>query len=367
MVCAETDWAALFVLETKNMLAETKKISVKFLTRISRNGTPDIWARQFPGAQPVWGNCRFIFDPDERNYDWLVAYEDLPKESGSKSGQELLACPSQHTLLVTTEPSSIKHYGKRFVSQFGVVLTSQDERSLPHPGAVRSQPGLFWYYGLSGRSVSFDELVNNPPLIKSRLISTVTSSKKQRQTLHRRRHQFAGDLKALLPELDLFGRGVRPVEDKAEGMRDYRYHVALENFVGRHHWTEKLADSFLACALPFYFGCPNATDYFPKGSFIPIDMFDSRGAARVIRNAIDSGEYERRLPLILEARRRILYEYNLFAVLSNLIEQRHSGAAMTPGLNLYSRHALRNESLGNFLESGWEKITSRLATLRHSR
>ncbi len=346
----------------------SKTFSVKFLTRNSRDGTEDIWTRQFPGGNPVWGNCRFIFDPDERNYDWLVAYEDLPKEGGTRKGRELLACPREHTLLVTTEPSSIKQYGRRFVSQFGCVLTSQEERALPHPAAVRSQPALMWYYGFGTEEmISFDELVEQPPLVKTRLISAVTSSKKQRQTLHRRRHLFTGELKALLPELDLFGRGVRPVQDKAEGMRDYRYHVALENFIGPHHWTEKLADSFLACTLPFYFGCPNADEYFPKESFIPIDIFDPPGAARIIRSAIDSGEYEKRLPLILEARRRVLYEYNLFAVLSKLIEQRHSGAAAAPGTTLLSRHALRTSSLGNFLESGVEKVISRFAALRHRR
>ncbi len=33
---------------------------------------------QFPGGVPVWGNCHFSFDPADRDYDWLVVYEDLP-------------------------------------------------------------------------------------------------------------------------------------------------------------------------------------------------------------------------------------------------------------------------------------------------
>lgn len=345
-----------------------KTIIVKFLARNSGQEPPDVWVRQFPGGNPAWGNCRFVFDPEVRDYDWLVAYEDLPKAGKSNKGRELLACPPEHTLLITTEPSSIKQYGRRFVAQFGCVLTSQDERALPHPGAVRSQPALMWYYGFGTHGmISFDDLRDHPPLAKTRLISTVTSAKAQRHTLHHRRHLFTGELKALLPELDLFGRGVRDIQDKAEAMRDYRYHVAVENFVGPHHWTEKLADSFLGCTLPFYFGCPNATDYFPEGSFIPIDIFDPPGAARIIRTTIENGEYEKRLPLILEARRRVLYEYNLFAVLSRLIEQRHSTAAVTPGLTLLSRHALRTASVRNMLESGLEKVVNRLAAFTKSR
>lgn len=353
------------------MSAETKPIIVKCLNRGSRQNPPTIWVRQFPGGVPTWGRCRFVFDPDERHYDWLTAYDDLPKESEGRSaqGRELLACAREHTLLVTSEPSSIKQYGRRFTAQFGWVLTSQSEAALPHPNAVRSQPGLHWFYGWGKqRILEFDELRDRPPLAKSRAISTVASSKQQRHTLHRQRYLFTGKLKALLPELEVFGHGVRDMDDKAEALDDYRYHVAVENFVGPHHWTEKLADSFLGCTLPFYFGCPNAADYFPEGSFIPIDIFDPPGAARTIRGAIENNEYEKRLPLILEARRRVLYEYNHFAVLSRLIEQRHSPTArVTPGVTLLSRHALRAASPLAALEVVYEKVRGRLAAFKAAR
>lgn len=351
------------------MSAENQFIIVKFLDRNSRRAPPDPWVRQFPSGETVWGKCRFVFDPDARSYDWLTVYDDLPRESGSAKGSEALACPREHTLLTTTEPSSIKQYGRRFVNQFGWVLTSQAERALPHPGAIREQPALLWYYGLGRqRMISFDDLRDRPPLAKTRLISTVSSSKAQRHTLHHRRHAFTGELKALLPELDTFGRGVRAMNDKAEALTDYRYHVAVENFIGPHHWTEKLADSFLGCTLPFYFGCPNATDYFPEGSFIPIDIFDPPGAARIICAAMKDGEYEKRLPLILEARRRVLYEYNHFAVLARLIEQRHSPSAeVTPGVTLLSRHALRAASPLTALEVAYEKVRGRLAAFKAAR
>jgi hypothetical protein len=354
-----------------SMSAENQFIIVKFLDRNSRRALPDPWVRQFPGGETVWGKCRFVFDPDLNLYDWLAVYEDLPRESSSATGSETLACPHEHTLLTTTEPSSIKQYGRRFVSQFGWVLTSQDERALPHPGAIRSQPALLWYYGFglkSQRMIPFDALRDHPPLAKTRVIATVASSKQQRHTLHRRRYLFTGELKKLLPELDVFGRGQRNMDDKAEALTDYRYHVAIENFIGPHHWTEKLADSFLGCTLPFYFGCPNAADYFPEGSFLPIDIFDPPGAARIIRAAIENNEYEKRLPLILEARRRVLYEYNHFAVISRLIEQRHSPTAkVTPGVTLLSRHALRAASPLAALEGVYEKVRGRLAAFKTAR
>ncbi len=84
-----------------------------------------------------------------------------------------------------------------------------------------------------------------------------------------------------------------------------------------------MADPFLGFALPFYAGCPNASDYFPNGSFVPIDPRDFEGSLATIRSVIENDEYEKRLPAILEARQLILEEYNLFAVLSREIERLH--------------------------------------------
>ena len=85
----------------------------------------------------------------------------------------------------------------------------------------------------------------------------------------------------------------------------FRYHIAIENHIAPHHWTEKLADVFLGHSLPFYHGCPNAADYFPADSFIPIDIHQPERVLEIIRQAIDRGEYERRLPAIVESRRRV--------------------------------------------------------------
>ncbi|MCA9026210.1 MAG: hypothetical protein KDA86_13460 [Planctomycetaceae bacterium] len=142
-------------------------------------------------------------------------------------------------------------------------------------------------------------------------------------------------------------------------MSDYRYHVAVENHIAEHHWTEKLADAFLGATLPFYFGCPNASDYFPAESFIPIDIRDFDTAVSTIKDAIDSHQYERRLPVILETRRLVLEEINLFSVLSGEIEKRNDPAA-TPGQGalLWSRHAIRHEFLRHTLRFAWERINS---------
>ena len=341
-------------------------IRVKLLSQLPAQQ----WHHQFPHGEPVWGNCEFLFDANVPDYDWLVVYDDVPRRSGEKREQarEALACPAAHTLLVTTEPSSIKIYGNGFTRQFGTVLTSQEAWALPHPGRIYSQPALHWFYGVGAdRVLPFDTMESSPPEAKSKDLSMVFSPKSMRHTLHRRRHDFMRFLMDGLPAMDVYGRGARPLDDKAEALDTYRYHVAVENFIGTHHWTEKLADAYLGLALPFYCGCPNATDYFPEDAFIPIDIRDPGQAREVIQHAMANGEYEKRLPAIREARRRVMHEHNLFAVLAREIARLHDpGNKTSPGQAILSRHALRKSSPSAAIADAYGKLRGRLVHLGRS-
>lgn len=344
---------------TNPSVEQTPKIRVKVISPIPER----YFLHQLPQGNPVWGNCRFSFDPADRHYDWLVVYEDLrtANKDPRKNRLEELACLRRHTMLTTSEPSSIKYYGNAYASQFGCVLTSQEAWALPHPNRIFSQAGLVWMYGLGAHhEIAFDDMVEHPPAVKAHDLSMVFSPKRMRHTLHHRRFSFMLDLMQLLPEMHVYGRGARPLDDKAEALDAYRYHVAIENYIGPHHWTEKLSDAFLGLTLPFYAGCPNAADYFPPESFIPVDMKDPAGAARIIRQAVLDNEYEKRLPAIIEARRRVLFEHNLFAVVSREIEKRHRPNAQTSDHGvIYSRHALRKKSLSHGLRDLYGKARIR--------
>lgn len=327
-----------------------------------------IWLHQFPHNEPVWGNCEFIFEREVRDYDWLLVYDDLPARPGEskKTTEEKLACPCAHTLLVTTEPSSVKIYGDDFTRQFGVVLTSQPEWALPHPQRIFSQPALHWFYGVGSREIEpFDCMLEHLPEGKSRDASMVYSPKAMRHTLHHHRARFMRWLAEHMPELDIFGRETaRTLDDKADCLRDYRYHIAIENFIGEHHWTEKLADPFLGLTLPFYYGCPNAMAYFPDDSFIRIDIRDPAGALDIIRTAIANNEYEKRLPALIEARRRVMFEHNLFAVAAREIAHLHRAKAQVgPGAVILSRRAMRLSSPAVALRDFYGKLRGRLLHL----
>lgn len=339
-------------------------IRVKVMTSVPRHAM----MHQLPGGVPRWGRCLFSLDPLDDQYDWLVVYDDLPArhDEARKKRHERLACPSAHTLLVTSEPISIKYYGNTYTRQFGHVLTSQEDWALPHPGRIYSQPALHWFYGFGkDASIPFDQMASQPPTNKQRNVAMVFSPKSMRHTLHHQRFQFMRRLMEIMPEMDVYGRGAKALSDKADALDTYRYHVAIENYIGMHHWTEKLADAFLGLNLAIYCGCLNAADYFPPDSFISVDINDPEGAARLIRQAIADNEYEKRLPAIIEARRRVMYEYNFFAVLAREIEKRHlpinGGGSQTI---LYSRHALRHRNPLTALGDLYGKLRARVLIMR---
>jgi len=338
-------------------------IRVKLISRFP----PAHWLHQLPHGSNRWDRCEFLFQRDAREYDWLVVYDDIPPEAGKpkSSASEILACAPSNSMLVTTEPSSIKIYGSDFTRQFGAVLTSQEAWALPHPHRIYSQPALHWFYGVgSTHVIPFDEIESRPPASKTRDLSMVFSPKSMRHTLHWRRNEFMQHLMSQMPEMEVFGRGARPLDDKAEALDDYRYHVAIENFIGPHHWTEKLADAFLGMTLPFYCGCPNAAEYFPQDSFIPIDIRDPDAAVRTITDAIANNEYEKRLPAILEARRRVMQEYNLFAVLTREITRLHRPDSGFEEVKLVlSRHAVRQSSPAAAVRDIFGKLRGRLVHL----
>lgn len=314
-------------------------IRVKITIKYGAANIGDGWKALCPGRQPVWGRCRFIFDPADNAYDWLVAIHDLPP---ARTGTPfLLTCPASNTLFVTTEPASITKYGKNFVRQFGHLLTSQEEKDLPHPNAIRSQTGNVWFYGKN-----YDEAAAmTEPCEKTRLFSTVCSSKRQGHTLHAKRYDFTQRLKAALPEMDIFGHGVRFIEHKYDALDPYAFHLAIENHYAPHHWTEKLADAFLGYTIPIYYGCPNVFDYFPEGSVIPIDLHDFDAALKTIRDALTPENYRQRLPALLEARRRVMERYTFPALISNLIADLHDATPVparpaTPQ-RLYTRREMR--------------------------
>jgi hypothetical protein len=318
-------------------------IRVKLVHRSSIANGNLAYRLQTPGNSAEWGKCTFIFDPLEEDYDWYVVIDDIPKIMPGYA--EELACPIENTILVTTEPSSITRYGRAFAKQFHYLITNQDAKVLPHPNGIRSQTGNYWFYGKD-----YDEIISVSELKKTKKISTICSDKREGHTMHRLRYDFTKIMEERIPELERFGRGFRWIETKAEALDDYEFHVAIENHIAPHVWTEKLADAFLGYTVPIYHGCPNVFDYFPQESLLQIDIHDIEGSIKKIKEIISTeGEYERRLEAVKEARRKVIEEYNLLAMINQIVESTEERQSNTSGCKIYNRRMMRVRYLPDLL------------------
>ena len=106
--------------------------------------------------------------------------------------------------------------------------------------------------------------------------------------------------------------------------------------------SEKLADPYLSGAVPIYYGCTNIDEYFPKDSYIAIDINNREEAYDTINSRIiDPKDYESRLDALREAQRLVLNEYNLLAILDQMISSHYSPTRKTSGRLLYNRKQMR--------------------------
>jgi len=316
--------------------------------RISTAARDWPWLRQTPGGSGIWGNCRFVVDEPVESCDLWVVYDGLLEPESTR-------CPPGATLFITAEPPSVKLYRPAFVAQFGAVRTCH--RQLTHPHVTLGQPALPWHVGRRqqshhnlGFTHDYDELKRIAAIPKDRLISVISSDKVQTAG-HRRRLALVRQLKAHFGgRLDVFGRGIREVNDKWDAIAPYRYHVALENGVYPHYWTEKLSDAFLAGAFPLYLGCPNVGEYFPAGSFAPLDANDPARAIATIEQVIADQRYERAVDDLTEARRLVLDRYNLFPVLAEMLEASPPKGDRVPTTLLPETNFPRRSKLGRIIQ-----------------
>lgn len=126
---------------------------------------------------------------------------------------------------------------------------------------------------------------------KTKMVSAIFSNKRFTEG-HRLRHQIAslwGD------RLDLMGSGYRPLENKIEGMIDYRYSVVVENCWDNCYFSEKLMDCFYTGAVPIYKGFSKSTEFFDGNGIITFDRADQLGP---ILDSIGEEDYVSRLDAI---------------------------------------------------------------------
>jgi len=273
---------------------------------------PDL-LRQTPGQNGEWDGIRFVLDPVS-TCDYLVVLNNrMHTDTRAR-------CPKDHVWALMQEP-----YEPGFTDwlierhdQFAKVYTH-------HPPTadtkyVRSQPALPWHV-----NKTFDELTAIPVPEKTGKLSGIVGDAMDLPGHFRRRMFLERLLQDRGIDLELYGKAIRYIEDKWDGLAPYKYSLAIENAVSPDLWTEKLADCFLSWSVPFYFGCPNILEYFPEDAMVIIDIHKPEESLARMKRVMAFGYWEKHLSALDEACRRVLYEYQLFPFLAGRIRSQPAG------------------------------------------
>lgn len=264
--------------------------------------------QQSPGGKGIWGDYQFVFSNDTGQYDyWVVVDEVMPRVETCKVSK-------RNTIFLTAEPPHISSYPVAFLNQFGTVATCHQSiisNPLVRANKVVSHPALAWF-----SNKTYDELTEMQDFPKTKLMSLITSTK------DRQRYDFALAMKDHFGEdLDLMGRGIKPVTDKWDAHADYKYSIVLENRSCPDYFSEKLTDCYLALSYPFYYGS-DIGKYYPIGAFTKINIDDVDGSIKIISDTISQKNH---LELIrrqlLVARNWSLNQYSFFPTVVSIIEK----------------------------------------------
>ena len=279
--------------------------------------------RQTPGMKGVWGDCNFFINTQIEKCDWWFVLHG----SGLVNNEECL-CDPDHIVYVSMEPNErISKVSNNFLEQFSHLVTC--DRDVVHPSKIY-QNWLTWWVGIDViRSIkgvfskkynlNYDNFIAMKPYPKINKISIVYSAKNF-SIGHAKRVNFLKKLinSSVSDYIDVFGDGFTPIPDKWDIIAGYKYHLVIENDSQRDYWSEKLADAYIGFAFPIYFGCPNIGDYFDKDSLLVINIDDLDNSIKMIKNIIHKGYYEKNIKKITESRAKVLNQYNIFNLMSNM-------------------------------------------------
>lgn len=287
-------------------MGETKVTKVYFL---SSWGDPyekliERYRFQTPGHDGVWGELSACSDPAKA--DVFIVLQGLPKGAPSPDGP---------VIFFQREPREFK------------------KPKYDHPALFKGFYPEHHHLCTWQIRKPFKELetLRIPTTWKGK-ISVVMSNKKLFGS-QKCRLKFLERLTSKYPQLiDVYGRGLSskrfgprsmgPLNHdkycKFPGMYEYRYSLACENSQHPNYFTEKLVDCFLTWSKPIYWGCPNVGDFFPKGSFVWLDITK---ADRAIDQLVEEVEKPVDYDLLKEARNLVLHKYNLWPAVEQVLKR----------------------------------------------
>ncbi len=281
---------------------------------IIAEGHQATWMREKSHENPF----DFCVTPEPVSADWHVVYNVLHPI--------LLPNHISRIIFVAVEPPEMEHYDPKVLNKYRAVISPGFRyltKSLPNHF---TRTGLLnWRIDISYENQPPDHLLSREELVglkppTGEKISVITSSKKI-TPLHRQRLRLIDYLAKKMPELVVYGAGHQDIRAKIDALTQNRYHLALENAIHPHFWSEKLADPLLGLNQVFHGGHPTAKEDFPGKAVSTVNPWKKDETYRKIISSIESTPYDSVLAEIRAHQANILNRLNIFCVLNEVIRK----------------------------------------------
>jgi hypothetical protein len=185
-----------------------------------------------------------------------------------------------------------------------------------------------WWYGKNwssgGINQDYDQLSKLEIPQKTKKMSCILSNKEMNEG-HRLRKEFT---KKFLEKyhFDLYGsvsfsNAKLENNDKFQTLKDYKYCLGFDNqdFI-KDFFGTPFTDSLLSWTVPIFWCGQELTKYFPEGSFIQFDLRKGDSEIERLIDIIENDDFEKRIPLLKEARENVLNKYNFWPTIKNVID-----------------------------------------------
>lgn len=255
-------------------------------------------------------------------WDLVVVYQNILEK-------KTFRCRRGNVIYFSGEPPMMAPMPHVFTKQFDVVVLPHS--NVRHPHKIQSHGYLNWSlgYGYDSKKHRYDysQLRKLEPN-KNKLISIVSSNQKMMPG-HNKRMTIIENLQRDYPDIvDVYGRGFKSVDFKADALEPYRFHICIENSTIRDYWTEKIADPILAQCVPIYAGCTNIEKYLGKEGYIKFDVDDYAGLQEVINKIVQDpdGVYNHYKTGLEKLRVILMEKQNLISYVIGEFELRNNSA-----------------------------------------
>ena len=213
------------------------------------------------------------------------------------AGRDYLRYPKARRVALLCEPnSSIPFVEKPELADRFVLILTHDARLLERGAPYAEMP--------FGTSFLESALQTATKYTKTRLVSMIGAPHPDPKAGHILRNHVIEAL-ASRSDVDRFGKGVRWIDSKLEGLADYAFSIAMENCSRDFYFTEKIIDCFLTDTVPVYCGCRGIDRFFDVRGML---IFESLPELLSVLDELSWDRYAEMLPYVQENREKAVAE-----------------------------------------------------------